>query len=299
MPVLALDVGGTKLAAALVDDDGAVRRAARVPTPADPWRAVQQLLDEVRGDALVDGVGAGCGGPMEWPAGVVSPVNMPSWQAFPLRDRLRAHVPGVPVRVHNDAVCVAVGEHWRGAGTGVDDLLGMVVSTGVGGGLVAAGRLVDGPSGNAGHVGHVVVEPDGPVCGCGGRGCLEAVARGPAVVAWAQERGCAAQDGRALAALAAQGDALAGAAFARAGRALGVAIASAVSLLDLPLVVVGGGLAQAGPPLWEPLQAAFAEHARLSFTSGARVVPAALGEQAGLVGAAALVLAGGRYWSGG
>jgi glucokinase len=297
MPVLALDVGGTKLAAALVDDDGAVRRAARVPTPADPWPAVRELLEQVHGGEPIDGVGAGCGGPMDWPAGVVSPINLPAWQAFPLRDRLRELVPGVPVRVHNDAVCVAVGEHWRGAGAGVDDLLGMVVSTGVGGGVVLGGRLVDGPSGNAGHIGHVVVDPDGPACGCGGRGCLEAVARGPAVVAWARERGSAAVDGRALAALAASGDDVACAALQRAGGALGVAIAGAVVLLDLRLVVVGGGLSAAGAALWEPLQEVFARHARLPFAAGARVVPAALGEHAGLVGAAALLLAGERYWS--
>jgi glucokinase len=297
MPVLALDVGGTKLAAALVDDDGAVRRAARVPTPAQPWPAVQQLLREVRGGERVDGVGAGCGGPMLWPAGVVSPVNLTAWQAFPLRDRLRDLFPGVPVRLHNDAVCVAVAEHWRGAGVGVDDLLGMVVSTGVGGGLVLGGRLVDGPSGNAGHIGHVVVEPDGPPCGCGGRGCLEAVARGPAVVGWARERGSPVLDGRALAALAAEGDAVAVAALARAGRALGMAMAGAVALLDLRVVVLGGGLAEAGESLWEPLQEAFEAHARLAFTAGARVVPAMLGQRAGLVGAAALVLAGERYWS--
>ena len=118
MPVLALDVGGTKLAAALVADGGAVLREARCPTPADPWPACAALLEQVRDGAAVDGVGAGCGGPMDWPAGVVSPLNMPSWRAFPLRDALADLVPGVPVRVHNDAVCAAVGEHWRGAGRG-------------------------------------------------------------------------------------------------------------------------------------------------------------------------------------
>ena len=297
MPVLALDVGGTKLAAALVDDDGTVLRAARATTPADPWPACRALLDEVAAGAAVDGVGAGCGGPVRWPDGVVSPLNMPAWQDFPLRQALQEAYAGVPVRVHNDAVCVAVAEHWRGAGRGVDDLLGMVVSTGVGGGLVLGGRLLDGPSGNAGHVGHVVVEPDGPACGCGGRGCLEAVARGPAVVARARSHGSTATDGLELAVQARAGDPVAVAELARAGRAVGTALASVCALLDLRTVVVGGGLAQSGPPLWEPLQRAFAEHARLSFLSGVRVLPAELGAAAGLVGAAALVLAGDRYWS--
>lgn len=297
MPVLALDVGGTKLAAALVDDDGRLLRTSRVATPADPWPACLALLEQVGAGSPVDGVGVGCGGPMRWPEGVVSPLNMPSWREFPLRSRLGEVYGGVPVRLHNDAVCVAVGEHWRGAGRGVDDLLGMVVSTGVGGGLVLGGRLVDGASGNAGHVGHLVVEPDGPACGCGGRGCLEAVARGPAVVASARAAGSPAVDGVALAALARDGDPVAVAALARAGAAVGRAVASAAALLDLRLVVVGGGVSLSGPPLWEPLQASFAAHARLGFLRRARIVPAALGASAGLVGAAALVLAGERYWS--
>lgn len=290
MPVLALDVGGTKLAAALVGDDGTLLRTARRPTPAEPWPACVALLEDVRDGADVDGVGAGCGGPMRWPQGVVSPLNMPSWRDFPLRDALSAQYRGVPVRVHNDAVCVALGEHWRGAGAGSSDLLGVVVSTGVGAGVVLGGQVLDGPTGGAGHLGHVVVEPDGPVCGCGGRGCLEAVARGPAVVAWARDRGSTAADGRQLAALAAGGDDVARAALARAGRALGVAFAGAAALLDLRLVVLGGGLSQAGQALWEPLHEAVAVHARLPFTHDLRVVPAALGQEAGLVGAAALVL---------
>jgi glucokinase len=291
VPVLALDVGGTKLAAALVDDEGALVRTARRPTPADPWPACVALLEQVRGDADVDAVGAGCGGPMRWPQGVVSPLNMPSWRDFPLRDALAERYPGVPVAVHNDAVCVALGEHAQGAGRGVPDLLGVVVSTGVGAGVVLGGRVLDGATGSAGHLGHVVVEPDGPVCGCGGRGCLEAVARGPAVVAWARERGSGARDGRELAALAAAGDDVGRAAFARAGRALGTALAGAAALLDLRLAVVGGGLSQAGPALWEPLHEAVARHARLPFTAALQVVPAALGQDAGLVGAAALVRA--------
>ena len=296
-PVLALDVGGTKLAAALVGADGELLRTARTATPGDPWPACLALLEEVRAGSRVAGVAVGCGGPMRWPDGIVSPLNMPAWREFPLRERLREAYGDVPVRVHNDAVCVAVGEHWRGAGRGVDDLLGMVVSTGVGGGLVLGGRLVDGPSGNAGHIGHVVIEPDGPPCGCGGRGCLEAVARGPAVVAHARSLGSAASDGAALAAMARDGDPVASAALARAGAAVGRAVASAAALLDLRVVVVGGGLARSGPALWDPLQEAFATHARLAFLSGARVVPAELGGAAGLVGAAALLLADDRYWS--
>lgn len=284
--ILAVDVGGTKLAAC--HDSGDVVRA---PTGDDPWQSLTALLDP-----LVDGVtaiGVGCGGPMEWPAGVVAPLNIPRWRdGFPLRQELAERY-GVPVRLHNDAVCMAVGEHAQG-GWGVDDLLGITVSTGVGGGIVSGGRLLEGARGNAGHVGHVVVEPDGPPCGCGGRGCVEAIARGPALVAWAVAQGCEATDGESLAAQAAKGHPVALAAFARAGRAVGTAVASVAALLDLRVVVVGGGIALV-PELWPAMQQTVREHAGLSYLRDLRVVPSALGRRAGLSGAAALF--DDRYWS--
>ncbi|MFN2538214.1 MAG: ROK family protein, partial [Mycobacteriales bacterium] len=170
----------------------------------------------------------------------------------------------------------------------------MVVSTGVGGGLVLGGRLVDGGTGNAGHVGHVVVDPTGPLCPCGGRGCLEAIARGPALVEWARARGSQAVDGVELGRLAAHGDSLALQAFARAGRALGVGIASPIHLLHVRVVAVGGGISQVAS-LWPTLRRTLAEHARLSYARDVRVEPARLGQEAGLLGAAALFEP--PYWS--
>jgi glucokinase len=296
------------MAAAVVDPSGRVMQPTRVETPqgthADAealWRTLTGLIRSVLDDdTRIAGVGVGCGGPMTWPAAEVSPLNMPGWRGFPLRARLAEMFPRTPVRVHNDAVCVAVGEHWRGAGRGTANLLGMVVSTGVGGGLVLGNRLVDGASGNAGHVGHVVVDPNGPDCSCGGRGCLEAIASGPRLAQWARDLGwqSATEDSaRELAADAARGHDVAGRAMERAGNALGVAIASAAHLCDLDVVAIGGGLSQAGPLLLDPLETAFRRHARMDFARGVRVVPAELGQQAGLVGAAALVLCGDRYWS--
>jgi glucokinase len=319
--VLAVDIGGTKFAAALVGPDGDVLVAERVATPPGGdaetlWKALDALVTAVVGGTPVDGVGIGCGGPMTWPEGAVSPLNMPGWRAFPLRDRLAARFPGVPVRIHNDAVCVAAAEHWRGAGRGSANMLGMVVSTGVGGGLILGDRLIDGGSGNAGHIGHVVVDPEGPACECGGRGCLEAVARGPGLAAWALAQGwvpggaaepgtgsspayveATAASGRQLALDAAAGDAVALAAMERAGRAVGVAVASATHLCDLDVVTIGGGLSQAGRLLFDPLEETLRAHVRLDFARRVRVVPASLGQDAGLVGAAALVLAADRYWS--
>lgn len=298
MTVLAIDIGGTKMAAGIVDAAGAIVRRDRTPTNRDdPWPDFAAMLDRLVDGAHVDGVGIGCGGPMTWPAGAVSPLNIPAWRDFPLRARLAERYPGVPVRLHNDAVAVAIAEHWRGAAEGVDNMIGMVVSTGVGGGIVSGGRILDGATGNAGHIGHVVADPTGPMCVCGGRGCLEAIARGPATVEWARQQGSRAQDGRELAQLAADGDPTALAAFARSGDAVGRVIAWCAALLDLQMVVVGGGLAQTGPPLWDPMLAAVREHAVLPFLRDLRVVPPALGGDAGLVGAAALVLAGDRYWS--
>ncbi|MEO3888039.1 ROK family protein [Nonomuraea sp. B5E05] len=334
--ILAIDVGGTKMAAGLVAHDGTVVEARRAATPQDTdagtlWKTLVDLIEPL--SRRVEGVGVGCGGPMRWPEGEVSPLNIPAWRGFPLRARLAARFPDLPVRLHNDAICLAVAEHWKGAGRGVADMLGMVVSTGVGGGLILNGRLVNGRTGNAGHIGHVVVEPvGGPRCGCGGHGCLEAVARGPALTDWALAQGWTpgaapaddvprpggdaprrgggvvwdagaayredrAVTGRALAADALAGDPVALRAMSRAGRAIGLAIASATHLCDLDLVTIGGGLSQAGEPLFGPLEEALREHARVEFARRVKVVPAALGQEAGLVGAAALILATDNYWS--
>jgi glucokinase len=313
-PALAIDIGGTKFAVGLVEPGGRLMSWAQTATPQELdaeqlWRTLDALMTRVLTEARVDpadglaGVGCGCGGPMRWPAGRVSPLNIPAWRAFPLRERLQRRFGGLPVRLHNDAICMAVGEHWRGAGRGRVTMLGIVVSTGVGGGLILDGRLVTGATGNAGHIGHVVVDPAGPACVCGGRGCAEAIARGPALATWAQAQGwrpgqpqASAKD---LAGDAAHGHPVGLAAMRRAGRALGIAIASAAHLCDLEVVAVGGGLSQAGKLLFDPLEETLRIHAGLDYARDVRVVPAALGQSAGLIGAAALLFAADRYWSAG
>jgi glucokinase len=267
------------------------------------WGTLVELIETVCGSELPRGIGVGCGGPMRWPQGVVAPLNIAAWRDFPLRVRLAELYPGATVRVANDAIAMAVGEHWRGVGVGARNLLGVVVSTGVGGGLVLDGRVCFGESGNGGHIGHVVVDPEGPDCVCGGNGCLEAIARGPAVVQSARDQGWTPTDGpadgRSLVAAAKAGDPVAVAAFIRAGTALGVAIASAAHLLELDVVAVGGGLAHAGELLLGPARAAFARHARMKFAANCQIVRAALDVDAGLIGAAALVSCGDRYWTAG
>ncbi|ATE57811.1 ROK family protein [Actinosynnema pretiosum] len=293
--VLALDIGGTKVAAGLVDHDGSVVRVAREPTPTDDpertWAAVARVVDEALAGEQVAGVGIACAGPVDLVVGTASPINVACWRGFPLVDRVSALLPGLPVELAGDGPCMAYGEHWAGAGRGCGDMVGLVVSTGVGGGLVVGGELLLGRTGNAGHIGHVVVEDDGEPCTCGGRGCAETVAGGPRMVAWARRRGWRAPEGADAAHLAADalaGDKIARAAFRRAGRAVGLAVVATAALCDLELAVVGGGVAQVGDLLLDPVRETVAAHARLSYLDGLRVEPARLGSRAGLVGAAAL-----------
>lgn len=310
--VLAIDIGGTKLAVGVVDSGGRVLESLRGATPQSTvpdggeliLRTLLGLVGELKTDpAQFVGVGVGCGGPMRWPQGEVSPLNIEAWRGFPLRARLVEAFPGLPVRVHNDAVCLAVAEHWRGAGQNTQDMLGMVVSTGVGGGLILGGRLIDGRTGNAGHIGHMIVHADEPLCACGAIGCLEAVASGPRLTGWAAEQGwrpgvpAQQRAGRELVDDARRGHPIALTALRRAGRALGLAIASSTVLCDVEVVAIGGGLSQAGPLLFDPLEATLRERLGLEFARGVRVVPAAFGQESGLVGAAALIVHPERYWA--
>lgn len=305
LATLALDVGGTKIAAGLVAADGSLRYTTTRPTRGDQgaevvWSVVAELLDDVLAKAggQVSGVGIGSAGPVDVNAGTVSPINIPGWRRFGLRDRVAAAVPGVPVVLGGDGVCMALGEHRYGAGRGRRSMLGMVVSTGVGGGLVLDGEPYHGRTGNAGHVGHVVVDADGQPCRCGGRGCVETISSGPAMVRWALTHGWrpdgvegvegSAADAKALGAAAEAGDPVAVRAFRRGTDALAAMIASVAAVCDLDLVVIGGGVAKSGALLFDPLRATLAEYARLDFLAGLQVLPAELGGDAGLVGAAAL-----------
>jgi glucokinase len=294
---LAIDIGGTKIAAGLVDADGTLVHHAKLPTPDGDAEAVWTVVDTLVTEALAEaggrvrGVGIGCGGPIDVPAGTVSPINITAWQHFPLVERVST-LTGMPVRLRNDALCMALGERWRGAGRGAKFMLGMVVSTGVGGGLVLDGAPYEGRTGNAGHVGHVVVDLDGAPCSCGGRGCVETIAAGPRMAQWARDNGWdapAEADAKELADAANAGVPVAQRAFRRGGTAAAAMIASVGAVCDLDRVVIGGGVAKSGALLFDPLREALATYARLDFLRGLRVLPAELGGDAGLVGAAALL----------
>jgi glucokinase len=202
----------------------------------------------------------------------VSPLNIPAWRDFPLYDRLR-DLTELDVTIDNDAKALALGEGWCGAAAGERDFLAMVVSTGVGGGIVLDGRLLDGALGNAGHVGHVIVNPGGARCVCGARGCLEAEASGTGI------RSATGADARDASVDVIE----------RTGTMVGRGVASVCNLLDLRLAVVAGSVALGfGAPFFAAAQRELDACARLDFSVGARIRPAGLGGDGPLVGAAAV-----------
>ncbi|WP_340384217.1 ROK family protein [Streptomyces sp. SS7] len=302
--VAALDMGGTKIAGALVDGDGTILVRAQRPTPAQEdgdtvMAAVEEVLKELTASPLwprVYAVGIGSAGPVDASAGTVSPVNVPGWRDYPLVDRVRAATGNLPVELIGDGVAITAAEHWQGAARGHDNALCMVVSTGVGGGLVLGGRLHPGPTGNAGHIGHISVDLDGDPCPCGARGCVERIASGPNIARRALANGwLPGPDGdtsaAAVAAAARAGDPVAVASFDRAAQALAAGIAATATLVEIDIAVIGGGVGKAGDILFTPLRRSLAGYATLSFVQRLQVVPAQMGTDAGLVGAAAAALA--------
>ncbi|WP_022884143.1 ROK family protein [Glaciibacter superstes] len=298
--VLALDVGGTKAEAALVDDRGTVLPGSRHRAPtgrtassddlaASVTDVVNRALGALPADVALAGVGVGCAGPITVAAGTVSPLNLEVWRQYPLLKLVQGLVPDARVRLRMDGLCITLAEHWVGAGQGTDSMMGMIVSTGVGGGLILGGRTVSGPSGNAGHIGHVEIGGFDDPCACGGRGCLEAVGSGPNTVAWARRQGFTGTSGEDLAAAYASGDEIAQRAVERSGRAIGRAIASATNLVDLDVVAIGGGFSHVSPDLFDFIRESVAERSAFEFATRVRVLPSSLSGEGPLIGAAALI----------
>ncbi len=279
---LAIDIGGTKIATGIVDDDGQLLQRFHEPTDGSSEDALYQqvlrlcrrALTEARVQPVVCGVGTG--GPARENYRLVSPLNIAAWSDFPLRERLEVDLE-LPVHVDNDAKALALAEGWKGAAMGVQNFIGMVVSTGVGGGIVLNGRLLDGADGNAGHIGHMFVEPDGHVDANGVHGLLEGSASGT---------GIAGATGHP----AAEADA---AMRHQVGVWVGRAVASVANLLDLQLAVVAGSVALGyGAEFFDAAQATIDELSRIQHAAGTRIIPAALGDKAPLVGAAAVAWRG-------
>jgi glucokinase len=305
MAVVGIDLGGTQLRVAVADDRGRLRTVVRHPTEAARGRqhvvgrlvaAVAEALDrDGTASRQVRALGIGLPGPVDPGAGlVISPANLPGFHNVPL-NRILTRATGIRSFLHHDAHLAALGEHRRGAARGASELIYVTVSTGIGAGLILRGELYAGARGIAGEVGHIVVQRGGPLCTCGNRGCLEAIASGTGIARAAHES-AAGTPGSALHGLAqphAQdvvraargGDELANAILENAGIYLGLAMGTLVNLFNPQLIVLGGSVVKAGNLLLGPMRRSMNASSWKASRRGLRIVRPALGDDAGLIGA--------------
>jgi glucokinase len=305
---IGIDVGGTKINAFRVGRDGTVIERRTVPTPAEDQDAAVRSMIEVSRQLLTDdviAVGAGVAGLVDAAEGVLRFSPNVAWRDLPIAPRMREAL-GLPCQLDNDANVAAWGE-WRfGAGRGYRHMLLVTLGTGIGGGIVAGRRLFRGAHGFGGEIGHIIVEPDGPLCGCGNRGCWEQVASGHAIGRLGREAAREQPEGSLALLAGGDPDAVTGVTVTRAsregdpvaigilhevGRRLGEGIAGLINVLDPQVVVVGGGAVEAGEPLLGPARERCAEAIEgAAYRPAVPIVAAELGNDAGAVGAAALAL---------
>lgn len=305
--VIGVDIGGTGMSAALVDAGAArVLQRETIPTeaargPEDGLRRLGDLIERVAGDRLaqVSGIGIGCTGPVDCETGRIhNPYTLPTWDDVPLTDYLHERFT-LPTALVNDAHAAALGEFWVGAGRGCQHMIYMTISTGIGGGFILNGKLYRGVGLLSSEVGHMALDPAGPDCYCGARGCLEMLAAGPAIAAQAAAQ--VPDDGlilqlvggdrtaitaRHVGEAAAQGDTLARDLLAEAGRWVGIGLASLLNLLTPEVVVLGGGVMNAHAYLMPSLLETVKARAALVPFERIRITRAALGADAGVMGAA-------------
>ena len=299
--VIGVDVGGTKMTAALANRDGKIVKLLRIQTRREEGaeggfkaicEMVRSLLDEAQAQGLsVEKIGVGFGGPVDFERGTVYlSHHVPGWENFPLRNEIERRF-GVPAIVDNDANAGTLGEWMFGAGKGVNELLYVNIGTGIGGGIVSGGKLVRGWRNLAGEIGHMTVKPDGPTCTCGRKGCLEALASGSAIGREGTERFGKPMKSEGVFQLAEQGNPIAKQILAEAVDALAFAIGAAANLFNPKKVILGGGVAEAPEHmLIEPLRQRLVRYALPQIYEGLEVVRAQLGYDAGIMGAIALAL---------
>lgn len=315
-PIIGIDIGGTKCAVALARPDGEILHRRSEPTRGDErtpdavLESLAALAREIMADGKVmpsdvRGVGISCGGPLDREAGVIyAPPNLPQWKAVPVKAFFEEAL-GMPVRVENDANATALAEWKFGAGQGAQNVVFMTMGTGIGGGLIIEGRLVHGVNDLAGELGHQTILINGPQCGCGKKGCLEALASGPAIARLAREsmlygrqkRVLALADGRPnditaahVVQAAQEGDAFAISILEEAGTYMGLGIANVIQILNPEVVILGTIAVHAGDLILDPIRAAVAEYAWARSREVCRIVPAALGDRAQDLAAIALWL---------
>lgn len=315
---LGLDVGGTKLAAGVADTDGRLLSRGEMPAgAADGPEAVIERLVRLAGRVVgssgvsrsaIVAIGVACAGPLDPVAGIVrDPPNLPGWHDVPLLARLREGLADPmgerPLYLENDANAAALGEHRYGAGRRVKDLVYLTISTGIGGGIIVDGRVVQGENGNAGEIGHMSVAHDGWPCPCGSRGCLEAFCSGTNIAARANallaageasrlgEMAVGSVTARDVAEAARAGDALAVAVWDATTTVLGAGVGNVINLMNPRLVILGGGVSRAGEQLLAPVRRIALRRAFPYLASVADVVLAQLGPDSGILGAVALAQA--------
>jgi len=313
--VIGIDLGGTKIGTALVDSAGTIIAHDYQETHATEGQkaVIERMLDGARrvmaqarvNQSQVTAVGVVAPGPLDIEAGVVvAPPNLPGWDRVPLKQLIEDAL-GITTFLENDANAAALGEYRFGAGRGTEHMIYVTVSTGVGGGLILDGRLYHGANGMAGEIGHITIMPYGPRCGCGNRGCLEALASGTAIARQARERvargvptliaDLAGGDperitAKLIAEAASRGDVEAREILAEAMNYLGIGMANLVNLFNPELIVIGGGLTNIGEMLFGPVRRAIDRRAFRTPAQVVRVVQAELGDNVGVLGAAAVAL---------
>ncbi|MBD0329715.1 MAG: ROK family protein [Thermoleophilia bacterium] len=297
--MLGLDIGGTKLAAGVVVGG---RATSFLVEPTDAGRGPEQGLERLfalgrravgeagLGPSPVAAVGIACGGPLDASRGVlVAPLHLPGWRDVPIT-ALAEEAFGRPAVLENDATAAAAGEHRYGAGAGTRTMVYLTISTGVGGGVVVDGRIHRGATGNAGELGHITVDWNGRPCrGCGRRGCLEAYVSGTSIAERASEAGLEGANAADVAIGARAGEPIARAVWEETVAALACGVTSIVNALEPELVVVGGGVSRVGEQLLRPVRERVRAEAMAPSAATVGIVPAALGERVGVVGAAAIV----------
>lgn len=310
---IGIDVGGTNVKIALVDEKGKIKYSNSVPTRAEMGyeytvnnikQAIYDLLKETKLEPKnIEGIGFGFPGQVDYKSGIVRLApNIPGWVDVPIAKLIEDEF-HIPTRVDNDVRCAALGELNFGAGKGCENLICITVGTGIGSGLIVNGKLVRGASNAAGEIGHIKLQMnDGPICGCGDTGCLEAFASGPSIVAMAEDyiRGGKSTKFREMAnsnpitpyivcETAKAGDPVAKRIFTIIGEYIGIGMASVVNLLNPEKIIVGGGVADAGEILMTPLKETLKKRAMKIAGEAVEVVPAQLGNTAGVIGASLLI----------
>lgn len=312
---IGIDVGGTNVKIALVDENGKIIYSNSVPTYAKMGyeytvnnikQAIKDLMKETETQPKdIQGIGFDFPGQVDYKTGVVKLApNIPGWVNVPIAQMIEEEF-HIPTKIDNDVRCAALGEMLFGAGRGCENFVCITVGTGIGSGLVVNGQIVRGASNAAGELGHIKLQmKDGPICGCGDTGCLEAFASGPSIVAMAQDyikggkstkfREMAAAEGGEItpymvAKAAEAGDPVAKRIFEIVGEYIGIGLTSVINLLNPEKVIIGGGVAEAGDLLFDPIRKTIKERAMVVAGEAVEIVPAQLGNSAGVIGASMLV----------